>query len=57
MSGQTPVRLPLSRRQADALADLLRLRLGTDLIGELGADGVKALREVAGKLDDLKGQQ
>lgn len=56
MSGQTPVRLPLSDRQADALGKLLGLRLGSDLIAELGADGVRALREVAGKLDTLREQ-
>jgi hypothetical protein len=51
-----PIRLPLSPRQADALTALLEMRLGAELIAELGADGVQALREVAGKLDTLKEQ-
>jgi len=53
----TQKRLPLTPRQIDALKLLLEVRLGSDLIRELGADGVKALREVDSKLDVLKGQQ
>lgn len=49
-----PIRLPLSPRQAEALTALLELRLGGELITELGADGVKALREVADKLAAVK---
>ena len=49
-----PIRLPLSPRQADALSVLLTKRLGAELITELGADHVQALREVAEKLETLK---
>lgn len=53
----TQQRLPLTPRQIDALTLLLKVRLGSDLISELGTDGVKALHEVAGKLDGLKDQR
>lgn len=55
MSGQTPVRLPLSDRQADALGKLLD-EFGSSLSADPAADVTAALREVAGKLDTLREQ-
>lgn len=55
MSGQTPIRLPLSDRQADALDHLLaEFHPSSDV--NLAPDEVAALREVAGKLDTLREQ-
>jgi hypothetical protein len=55
VSGQTPVRLPLSDRQADALvkwlAYLFDRRQPLPSVEEFAA-----LREVAGKLDTLREQ-
>ena len=54
MSGATPIRLPLSARQAAALAKALE-EAGDGMTG-LTFDDLQALREVADKLDMLKGQ-
>lgn len=53
MSGATPIRLPLSARQAEALAKWLPL-----VARQLAAmpDEIAALREVAEKLDTLRGE-
>lgn len=54
MSGQTPVRLPLTKRQADALAKVLEYLV--DDAPMLNEDEFAAAREVAGKLDTLREQ-
>lgn len=52
MSGVTPIRLPLSPRQAAALATLLNHQLDDSFPPSL--DELMALREVAEKLATLK---
>lgn len=51
-SGATPIRLPLSPRQAAALTTLLNHQLDDSFPPSL--DELMALREVAKKLSDLK---
>lgn len=48
----TPIRLPLSQRQAEALARLLSGGISTSPL--VTPDDAAALREVAGKLDTLR---
>lgn len=52
MSGATPIRLPLSRRQAEAVAKWLPFLIGGLAVTD--PDEVAALREVAEKLATLK---
>lgn len=54
-SGVTPIRLPLSPRQAAALATLLNHQLDDSFPPSL--DELMALREVAEKLATLKDSQ